>query len=85
MPMKYVMLSLDGGELFPLLFPEFMQHSQMANSAPGIAVSAGRVYLEDGKIVARGSSPSLDIVSHEQDSAIIQRYFDEENIIQHNR
>jgi hypothetical protein len=27
MPPKYVMLKLDGGELLPLLFPEFMQHS----------------------------------------------------------
>ncbi len=30
MPMKYVMLKLDGGELLPLLFPEFMQHSAIA-------------------------------------------------------
>lgn len=30
MSMKYVMLKLNGGELLPLLFPEFMQHAQMA-------------------------------------------------------
>ena len=82
MPMKYVMLKLDGGELLPLLFPEFMQHSHMAQSVPATVVSAGHVHLEDGKIIARGASSSLDVVSREEDSGIIQGYFDEENIIQ---
>ena len=52
MPMKYVMLKLNGGELLPLLFPEFMQHSHMAQAVPATVVSAGHVRLEDGKIVA---------------------------------
>jgi hypothetical protein len=82
MPMKYVMLKLDGGELLPLLFPEFMQHSHIAQSVPATVVSAGHVHLEDGRIVARGSSPSLDVVSREEDSAIIQRYFEREDTIQ---
>ena len=77
--MKYVMLRLDGGELLPLLFPEFMQHAQMAQSVPATVVSAGHVHLEDGKIIAGGASSSLDVVSREEDSEIIQRYFDEEN------
>src|SRR3712207_7173314 len=63
MPMKYVMLKLDSGELLPLLFPEFMQHSHVAQSVPATVVSAGRVYLEDGKIIACGASSSLDVVS----------------------
>jgi hypothetical protein len=50
MAMKYVMLRLDGGELLPLLFPEFMQHSHMAQAVPATVVSAGHVYLENGKI-----------------------------------
>jgi hypothetical protein len=82
MPMKYVMLKLDGGELFPLLFPEFMQHSHVAQSVPATVVSAGRVYLEDGKINARGASSSLNIPSREEDSEIIQTYFDGQNVIQ---
>ena len=82
MPMKYVMLELDSGELLPLLFPEFMQHSQMAQSVPATVVSAGHVHLEDGKVIASGASSSLDVVSREEDSEIIQGYFDEENIIQ---
>jgi hypothetical protein len=41
MPRKYVILKLDGGELLPLLFPEYMQHSQMAASVPATVVSAG--------------------------------------------
>ena len=49
MAMKYVILKLDGGELLPVLFPEFMQHSHMARSVPATVVSAGRVALEDGK------------------------------------
>jgi hypothetical protein len=82
MSMKYVMLKLDGGELLPLLFPEFMQHSHMARSVPATVVSAGRVYLEDGKIIAHGASSSLDVSSREEDSEIIQAYFDEQNVIQ---
>jgi hypothetical protein len=80
--MKYVMLKLDSGELLPLLFPEFMQHSQIARSVPAAVVSAGRVYLVDGKIIARGASSSLDVSSREEDSEIIQAYFDEQNVIQ---
>jgi hypothetical protein len=82
MPMKYVMLKLDGGELLPLLFPDFMQHSHMAQSVPATVVSAGHVYLEDGKIVARGASSSLEVSSREEDSSIIQAYFDGDRVIQ---
>jgi hypothetical protein len=82
MSMKYVMLNLDGGELLPLLFPEFMQHSHMAQSVPGSVVSAGRVYLEDGRIVARGASSSLDVSSRDEDSGIIQAHFDGQNVVQ---
>ena len=77
MPMKYVMLRLDGGELLPVLFPEFMQHSHMAQSVPATVVSAGYVHLEDGKIIARGASSS-----REEDSGIIQAYFEGQNVIQ---
>ncbi len=82
MPLKYVMLKLDSSELLPLLFPEFMQHSTMAQSVPATVVSAGRVYLEDGKIVASGASSSLEVSSRDEDSAIIQGYFDGESVIQ---
>ncbi len=80
--MKYVMLKLDSGELLPLLFPEFMQHAHMAQSVPATVVSAGHVHLEDGKIVARGASSSLDVSSREEDSKIIQAYFDRQNVVQ---
>jgi hypothetical protein len=82
MSMKYVMLRLDGGELLPLLFPESMQHSHIAQSVPATVVSAGYVHLEDGKIIAGGASSSLDVVSREEDSEIIQRYFEGENTIE---
>jgi hypothetical protein len=82
MPMKYVMLKLDGGELLPLLFPEFMQHSHMAQSVSASVMSAGRVYLEKGKIVARGASSSLDVSSRDEDSGIIQAHFDGQNVVQ---
>jgi hypothetical protein len=74
MAMKYVMLRLDGGELLPLLFPEFMQHAHMAQSVPATVVSAGRVHLEDGMIIAGGASSSLNVSSREEDSGIIQAY-----------
>ncbi len=82
MPMKYVMLRLDSGDLLPVLFPEFMEHAEMAQSVPATVVSAGRVYLENGKLVARGSSASLGLSSREQDSEIIQGYFEGQGIIQ---
>jgi hypothetical protein len=82
MAMKYVMLRLDGGELLPLLFPEFMQHAHMAQAVPAIVVSAGRVHLEDGMIIAGGASSSLNVSSREEDSGIIQVYFDGQNVIQ---
>jgi len=82
MPMKYVMLRLDGGELLPLLFPEFMQHSLMAHSVPATVVSAGRVSLEAGKLIADGASSSLNVSSREEDSGIIQAYFNGQNVIQ---
>jgi sRNA-binding regulator protein Hfq len=70
MPLKYVMLKLDSGELLPLLFPEFMQHSTMAQSVPATVVSAGRVYSggrEDRCLV--GASSSLEVSSRDGDSA----------------
>jgi hypothetical protein len=82
MPMKYIMLRLDSGELLPLLFPEFMQHSHVAQSVPATVVSAGRVSLEAGKIIAHGTSSSLNVASREEDSGIIQAYFDGQNVIQ---
>jgi hypothetical protein len=82
MPMKYVMLKLHSGELLPLLFPDFMQHYHMAQSVPATVVSAGHVYLEGGKIIARGASRSLDVLSREEDSGIMQAYFDGRNVVQ---
>jgi hypothetical protein len=85
MPMKYVTLRLDGGELLPVLFPEFMQHAHMAQSVPATVVSAGRVHLENGKIIASGASSSLDVLSREEDSGIIQAYFNGHNVVQQER
>ncbi|WP_404291088.1 hypothetical protein ACD578_04010 [Microvirga sp. RSM25] len=82
MAMKYVMLRLDGGELLPLLFPAFMQHAHMAQSVPAAVVSAGRVHLENGKVIAGGASGSLNISSCKEDSGIIQAYFEGQNVIQ---
>jgi hypothetical protein len=45
-------------------------------------VSAGHVHLEDGKIIARGASSSLDVFSREEDSGIIQAYLDGQNVVQ---
>lgn len=80
--MKYVMLRLDSGELLPLLFPEFMQHAHMAQSVPATVVSAGRISVDAGMIVANGASSSLNVPSREEDSGIIQGYFEGQNVIQ---
>lgn len=82
MAMKYVMLRLDGGELLPVLFPEFMQHAHMAQAVPATVVSAGRVRLENGKVIAGGASSSLNVSSCKEDSGIIQAYFEGQNVIQ---
>ncbi len=85
MPMKYVMLKLDRGELLLLLFPEFMQHSAIAQAVPATVVSAGHVYLEDGKIVAHGASSSLEVTSRDEDSEVLQIYLNEQSVIQQER
>lgn len=82
MPIKYVMLRLEKGDLLPVISLEFMQHSHVATAIPGAVVSAGRVYLENGQVVVRGTSKSLGVSSREQDSQIIQGYFAEGGIIQ---
>ncbi len=85
MPMKYVMLKLVGGELLPLVFPEFFQHSHVAQAIPAAVVSAGRVSLEGDRIIASGASTSLGVSSREGDGKIIQAYFDGQNVIQQER
>jgi hypothetical protein len=85
MAMKYVMLKLEGGQLLPVIFPDFMQHAHIAGSIPAAVVSAGRVHLEGGNINASGSSSSLGMYSREEDSRIIQTYFDEQHAVQHER
>jgi hypothetical protein len=85
MPMKYVMLKLDGGDLLPVIFPEFFQHSHVARAIPAAVVSAGRVSLDGGTITATGASASLGVSSREEDSEIIQAYFDGQNVIQQQR
>jgi len=40
------------------------------------------VYLEEGKIIAKGASSSLNVASREEDSRIIQGYFEGQNVIQ---
>ena len=82
MPMKYVMLKLEGGELLPVIFPEFFQHADIAHAVPAAVVSGGQVSLHDGKIIASGSSMSLGVRSRAADSAIMQAYFDGKNAIQ---
>ena len=82
MAMKYVMLKLEGGQLLPVIFPDFMQHAHIAGSIPAAVVSAGRVHLEGGNINASGSSSSLGVSSREEDSQIIQTYFDEQHALQ---
>jgi hypothetical protein len=83
--MKYVMLKLGGGELLPLVFPEFFQHSHVAQAIPAAVVSAGRVSLDVGKFIATGASTSLGVSSREEDGEIIQSYFDGQNVIQQER
>ena len=80
--MKYVMLKLESGDLLPLVFPEFMQHSAVASSFPATVISAGRVFIENGRVVARGHSASLGVSSRDQDSEIIQSYFDGQHVVQ---
>ena len=82
MPMKYVMLKLDGGELLPVIFPDFFQHADMAHSIPAAVVSGGRVSLDDGKIIASGASMSLGVRSRAEDSAIMQAYMEGKNVVQ---
>ena len=57
--------------------------AQVAGSIPAAVVSAGRVHLERGSMNASGSSSSLGVSSREEDSQIIQTYFDAQHALQH--
>jgi hypothetical protein len=72
MPLKYVMLDLDGIET-PLLFPERLKHSDVVAmirlSVPDCRpVSAGFVMTTANGVAAYGSSLSLGVSSREQDT-----------------
>jgi hypothetical protein len=82
MAMKYVMLKLEGGQLLPVIFPAFMQHAQITGSLAATVVSADRVYLQGGNIVAHDSSSSLGVSSREEGSQM-HTNFGEHNALQH--
>ena len=80
--MKYVMLKLDGGEFPPVALPQIPAALPLAQSVPAAVISVGRVYLQDGKIIAHGASSSPDVLSREEDRGIIQAYLDGQNVTQ---
>lgn len=71
---KYVVFS-NGFEEIPLLFPSFVQHSEVARSFPHLVpISAGFVSQTqpDGKIEASGESLSLNLKSRAQDTNLLR-------------
>ncbi len=54
-----------------------MQHAQMAQSVPAMAVSAGRVYLENAKLVARRRRWG----SHRASRIAFRGYFERQGLI----
>lgn len=71
---KYVVFS-NGFEEIPLLFPGFVQHSEVARHFPHLTpISAGFVsqMQPDGKIEAHGESLSLNLKSRAQDTNLLR-------------
>ncbi len=68
-----------------MVFPEFYQQCDIAYAVPAAVVSAGRVSLDGGRIAVTGMSTPLGVSSREEDSEIIQSYFDGQNVIQQER
>lgn len=82
---KYIIFQEDGeGVKYPIIFPETLQHSSVANSMMNRSmgsfgphnlkpVSAGFVDINTGE--AYGNSVSLNLATHPDDSKFIRNSF----------
>lgn len=72
---KYIVAVVDGKEL-PFVFPNLINHIDMARSLPGLAKSAGFCRIDnDGMWEAYGRSESLRLDSRpSQDSDLLNCY-----------
>ena len=69
--MKYVVLLMKEGET-PIIFPNRVHHEEIADAVEHREViSAGFVYLSDGKITCGGASLGLGLPSLEEDDTIL--------------
>jgi len=71
----------QGGLESPIIFPNFMQHVEVASRFSGQVVSAGfvQLYVENGKlrVHAYGESHSLGLKARDRDSGILDRALQE--------
>lgn len=72
---KYIVAVVDGKEL-PFVFPNLINHNDMARGLPGLAKSAGFCHItDDGMWEAYGRSESLRLDSRpSQDSDLLNCY-----------
>ena len=77
MKMKYVIFSMNGIEV-PVIFTGLTAHSYMTEKlSDWKPVSAGFVSLTEDGLIAYGDSVTLGISSREEDTQIINRFFEE--------
>jgi len=75
MKLKYVIVNQEYAEV-PIMFPEFLTHSQVATWYHRNVVSGGFCYFDGDEYVCYGESISLDVKSRwEEDSKILTKYF----------
>lgn len=73
---KYIIIDVYDLDL-PVIFGEFMKHSDMANciNSKGKVIGAGFVHIDNGKYVCYGESISLGVKSREAiDSNYLNKY-----------
>lgn len=82
--MKYIVLETeqDNPQKVPLIFPDFLVHSEMARhlreairrhlGVESKAVSAGNIVFED--VVTTGKSETLKLTSRDEDAKMIAMY-----------
>lgn len=75
--MKYIVFMSPSGLEYPVLFPEFIDHSEIAKSIGDTPISAGFCSVDDrGHISVYGKSQTLNLVSLETtDKILINRAF----------
>lgn len=69
---KYIVID-NGSNVFPVVFPDFLNHDDMARNVGGEVISAGFVEVMEDHVYTGGRSTSLQLKSREEDQDMLTR------------